>query len=222
MRTSKVLIATAVISFLVFSQLAGGPVFGIEAQNQTREEIQKQEGSPDAGTSTQEQEREREELQIQDQSQESKHQYSPKNEDARKRTGNVETALENMVRIANRVKNAGVANQLHEVIQAQISAGDRVNQAIDRAEGRNTFVKFLLGPDYQNLKEVKAEMEQNRLRIQKLSQIRAQISNAGDQTELANQIAVLEEQNTALQNQLNDLVSGFSLLGWLFKLIYRY
>jgi len=127
-----------------------------------------------------------------------------------------------LTRLANRVENAGVANQLYEIVQVQVSAEDRVNQAIDRAERRSAVVKFFFGPDYKSLKDVKGELEQNRLRIQELNQIRAQISNQGDQTELDNQIAVLEEQNTALQNQLNDLVSGFSLLGWLFRLIYRY
>lgn len=222
MKASRILIAAAVLLVLICAPWAKGVALCTETPK--REETQTQENNPGTGTITQEQEREREqeELQLQEKLQESKPQYSPKNEDAQKRVGSVGSALENLTRLANRVENAGVANQLYEIVQVQVSAEDRVNQAIDRAERRSAVVKFFLGPDYKSLKDVKGELEQNRLRIQEFNQIRAQISNQGDQTELANQIAVLEEQNTALQNQLNDLVSGFSLLGWLFRLIYRY
>lgn len=53
------------------------------------------------------------------------------------------------------------------------------------------------------LKNVKQEIEQNRLRIQELNQIMAKISNQTDKTNLQNQIQILEEQNTNLTEQLN-------------------
>jgi len=46
-----------------------------------------------------------------------------------------------------------------------------------------------------------------------------QITNASEQTELASQIKILETQNTSLEEQLNQDVEGFSLFGWLSKLI---
>ena len=95
-------------------------------------------------------------------------------------------------------------------------------QALDNAQGRGAVLKFFLGPNYKELKEIKKVIGQNQQRINELNRIKPQIGNEGEKTDLENQAQVLEEQNTALQNEVGDLTSGFSLLGWLSKIIYQY
>jgi len=128
-------------------------------------------------------------------------------------------AAENLIRLSSKVQtqNAGLATQLQNIAKSQVQSTEKISQNIDKADGKNSLVKFFTGADYKQIKEASQQMEQNRLRIQELKQIKSQIKNSGDATELQNQINVLEAQNVVLQDQIDNLGGGFSVLGWLFK-----
>lgn len=181
---------------------------------------QNQTNNPNVGTMTQEQAR----TELQTMLQQSESTYTPTRTQNQTRLNLVSTAVQNMLTIASRIatQNTSISNKIQTVAKAQIQMQDKVNQALDKAESRSGFAKFFVGPNYKQLKTVKQEMEQNQLRIQELNQIMSQISNQGDKTELQNQIKVLEDENTALSEQLNQDVKGFSLFGWLSRLISKY
>lgn len=182
------------------------------SQTQTQNQTQNQ------GEETQLQIQERTETELQ----KSKPLYSPEGSTSRTRTEAMGDVVENMVRLSFQLENEDLGQQIRTVTQQQLQSLDRTNQALDKTEGRSAIAKFFIGANYNQLKIAKQEMEQNRLRIQELNRIRAQISNESDETELKNQIQILEEQNTALSNQINDILSGFSLLGWFFKWLSSY
>ncbi len=186
-------------------------------QNQNRTETQAQTNNPDVGTMTQEQIR----TELQTELQKSQSTYAPTQQMTQTRLSAVSQVVENLVTLASRLytQNQSLSVQIRTTAQEQIKAEDRVNQSLDKAESRTGFAKFFIGPNYKQLKTVKQEMEQNRLRIQQLNQIMSQITNTSDQTELASQIKILEAQNTNLEEQLNQDTKGFSLFGWLSKLI---
>ncbi len=117
------------------------------------------------------------------------------------------------------LQDTTIGEQIRVIARNQGESEDVVNQSLEKAQNRRAFAKFFVGPAYSQLKNVKQQIEQNQLRIQQLNQIAAQISNQADQTNLQNQIQILEKQNTDLEEQLNQDTKGFSLFGWLSKLI---
>lgn len=186
---------------------------GEETQLQNKEQEQSQTGEQ-TGTQTQ--------TQTQSQLQIHEPQYMPKNQNSYQHMYQMQANVANMLNFSYQLQNQGLASQIQTIAQNQIQSEDKVNQAIDKAEARGSVAKFFLGPDYKQLKLVKEEMEQNRLRIQELNQIMTQLSNQDEQSQLQNIIQTLEMQNTELQNQLNAQTQGFSLLGWLFRWINKY
>ncbi|MBU2595411.1 hypothetical protein KJ713_01090 [Patescibacteria group bacterium] len=147
--------------------------------------------------------------------------YNPRSETARAHMNEVAKAVEQLILISYQLENQGLGSQIREIARNQSDDEDKATQALDNAQGRGAILKFFLGANYKELKEIKKVLEQNQQRINKLNRIRGQISNEGENADLENQIKVLAEQNTTLQAQANDLTSGFSLLGWLFKIIYK-
>lgn len=191
---------------------------GESTQNQAENEIQTQTNNPGVGTMTQTEL----ELRIETQIQESKPTYSAKNSESQTRTGAVAKASQNLIRLSYQVENQSEADQIRLIAKEQTANQDRINKALDKADDRTSIAKFFIGPNFGQLENAKQIMEQNRLRIQELNRIMAQISNQGTKTELQNQISILEQENTSLENQITDPESGFSLFGWLVKWIRGY
>lgn len=52
-----------------------------------------------------------------------------------------------------------------------------------------------------------------------MNQIRTQLSNQGDRQQLTEEIKVLEQVNQEIEVLLNNAQRGFSLFGWLNKLV---
>lgn len=181
-------------------------------ETETRNQTQNQ------GEETQIQERERIETEIQ----ENKPSYFPEGATSRTRTEAVGETTENLIRLSYHLEDENLGEEIRTIAKGQAQSMDRTNQALDTAGKRSGFVRFLIGANFNQLKTAKEEMEQNRLRIQELNRIMAQISNEGDAAELQSQITTLERQNTVLADQLDDYLSGFSLLGWLFKWLNDY
>lgn len=183
------------------------------SQNQVRTETQT--NNPDFGTMTQEQIR----TELNTEIQESKPSFTPQNTTNQQHMNQVAAAIENIIMLSANISDTTIGEQVRIIARNQGESEDVVNQSLEKAQNRSAFAKFFIGPNYKELKTVKQEMEQNRLRIQELNQIMSNISNQGDQTNLQNQIQVLEEQNTSLEEQLNKNIQGFSLFGWLSKLM---
>lgn len=192
------------------------PLFVFAQQNSNANQVQAQNqvSNPDAGVASTER--------IQEEVNSSKPEYSPRSETAKSHMSEVATAVESLVRVGSRIPDAGIGDQVREIAKAQGESEDKVNKALDKASERKSAVKFFLGADYKQLKEVKKEMEQNRLRIQELQKLMLQVTDEADKTELQSQISTLEAQNTLLQDRVESETDGFSLMGWLFKLIYKY
>jgi len=202
--------------------------YNFSEDSNIREEIRTQvmENNPEIGEMTQEQARElvREEaaLKVADKIQTSKPDYSPSNEDSSSRKDITEAACEDIIVLSAMISDSKLGSKLEISAKTYLLSEDKVNAAIDNADERDSFSKFFIGPNYGELATVKAQIEQNQLKIQEMNQVHAQIQNEADQTELKTAIQVLETQNTALQDQLDDEEAGFSLFGWLARWIGSY
>jgi len=204
------------------AQNQGNNSAGNSNSNQTanQAQTQNQEQTQNAGESSQIRIRTEEELQEQIQTMQVKYDGFSTDSDQIKSESNI--LIDEVLTLANKQTDSTTKNQLEKIAQNQANDSNIACQSLEKAEQRSDFARFFVGPNYKQLKEVKRLMEQNRLRIQEMNQIRSQIENKGEQTELQNLIKVLEEQNTNLQNTLNENEDGFSLFGWLAKIIAKY
>lgn len=159
---------------------------------------------------------------VADKIQASRPEYSPAISASQVRKSEVEDACNDAIVLSAMMADETLGQKLENSAKTYLLSEDKVNQALDDADVRTGFAKFFVGPNYGELATVKAQIEQNQLKIQEMNQIHAQIQNEADQTELKVSIQTLEEQNTALQDQLDVEEEVFSLFGWLARWISSY
>lgn len=133
------------------------------------------------------------------------------------RRSQVANAVQAMLQVADR--EGGIGQQVKVIAQNQNQNQVKLEQNIEKIQDRGGFAKFFIGPNYGEIKNAQKILEQNRLQIQQLNQIKNQLSNEGDQQQLAEQIKTLERVNREIETLLADAQEGFSLFGWLNKLI---
>ncbi len=140
---------------------------------------------------------------------------SPTSQGSMQSGNNMEDATQTMMMIAER--NQGEGDQIRNRVQAQLETHQAVEGNIAQLQERNKFTRFFVGPDYGLIKESEQLLEQNRVRIQELTQIKNQLRNDADKNQLQEQIRIMEQEQTRLENQLQDDAEGFSLFGWMFQ-----
>lgn len=118
-------------------------------------------------------------------------------------------------------KDQALGNQVRTIAQEQIRAQAQTQLELNRLELKSSFMKKLFGTDYKAIKNLKQQIEQNRLRIQQLIQLQNQVTNQADETQLQEAIQALTEQNTSLQEQIQAEENIGSLFGWLARLFNR-
>lgn len=129
----------------------------------------------------------------------------------------VANAVQTMLQIAER--NGGIGQQVRIIAQTQTQNQTKLDQNIEKIQSRSGFAKFFIGPNYGEIKDAQKTLEQNKEQIRQLNQIRTQLSNQGDQQQLTEQIRILEQANQEIETSLADAQKGFSLFGWLNKLL---
>lgn len=109
-------------------------------------------------------------------------------------------------------------DQVKKLAQQQIQAQGEIQTQLNKLETKSKFMKSLFGPDYKAIKNLNQQVEQNKLRIQQLTQLANQVQNQADKTQLQEAIQALTQQNTSLQEQIQAEEKVGSLFGWLVKL----
>jgi hypothetical protein len=112
-----------------------------------------------------------------------------------------------------------VGEQVRELAMEHGEVEGKIEQSLIDAESKHAFLKFLFGPDYDAVRNLKEQHEQNQLRIQKLEQLETQLYNAGDKTMVQEAVQALVEQNTVLQDAITAQEETRSLFGWLVRLL---
>lgn len=158
------------------------------------------------------------ETQNQTQSKDKKEKFSKSKGEEHK--SQVAIAVIGLLNAADRfeTENPGIGKEVRVIAQEQSDSAEKIVESANKIEGRNKAIKFLIGPNYGEIKNIEKELEQNRLRIKNLNQIMNELKNEGDKNLLQEQIQILENENTELQNFLDQEEKGFSLFGWLAKI----
>lgn len=178
---------------------------GSQIKNQNEVQTQNQGEDSQIKTNTQEQE-----------SKETTKSASPRSETAKENMSNVSQKVEEL--LTTQTEKGGIGEQVRQIAQEQKQAQDQIQTDLGKVDSRKGLLKLLIGPNYQALKSMQKQMEQNQLRIQQLEQLQNELTNQGDITMVQETIQALTEQNTALQNRINLEDQSGSLLGWFFKL----
>ena len=79
-------------------------------------------------------------------------------------------------------------------------------------------MKFLIGPDYIQLKKVADRLEQHNQNLEQLKELKSDIESEEDVALFEDQIQTMEEVRQEMEIQLKENDSGFSLFGWMNRL----
>ena len=80
------------------------------------------------------------------------------------------------------------------------------------------MAKILVGSDKKKIQSLEEKMEQNRLMIQQLEELKLQTKNTGDLQQLQETIDLMTYQNTSLQNKIEKENKVNGIFGWLVNL----
>ena len=114
-----------------------------------------------------------------------------------------------------------VGGEAGVLIKEQVQNQTKIQAQLEKIEARSAIVKKLFGPDYGAIRTLKQELEQSRLRLQELQQLKNQTLNQGYETELQEAILDMLDQNTVLEGQIQSEEQIGSIFGWLVKLFAR-
>ena len=112
----------------------------------------------------------------------------------------------------------GIGEQVRQVAQEQKEAQEGIKTELGKIDDRSKLMKSLIGPNYQALKNMQKQMEQNQSRIKELEQLMSKLTNQSEITMVQETIKALTDQNVSLQDRIALEEQSRSLLGWLFKL----
>ena len=135
-----------------------------------------------------------------------------------------QNAVENMSEVAKQVQQllqvrteGGIGQRVRQIAQEQNQAQTQIQEQLNKLESKGKLARILTGTDYGAIKNLKAQLEQNQLRIRQLEQLKTQLLNQGDITMVQATIEALVQQNTSLQEQITAEEGTKSLFGWLFR-----
>lgn len=130
----------------------------------------------------------------------------------------IETAIQSLNRVTERGSDPEVGEQIRSMVQNHERVQTRTETALHQMSQRNRVVRFLIGPDYKNAGQVRSDVVGLRNDIRRLEQIKEESlpTDAGD---IQGAIDELQIEAGELETQLAEQLSGFSLFGWLAKLL---
>jgi hypothetical protein len=130
----------------------------------------------------------------------------------------IETAATSLNRVVERRNSDAVGEQVRTMVQNQEKAQVRTKTALHQMSQRSETVKFMVGPDYKNVGQVKSDVVSLRNDISRLEELKEDVlpSDMGD---VQGAIDDLQVEADGLEAQLEDELSGFSLFGWLSRLL---
>lgn len=132
----------------------------------------------------------------------------------------VANAVQKLLDAADR--EGGIGKQVRVIAQNQNKRQERAEAALSEAKKRGGFMKFIIGPNYKQLEKAKAELQAQNQELGQLRGLLDQVSGASDEAAIAEQIAVLEQVKNEVAAEVGREIRGFSLFGWLNKIMSGY
>jgi len=131
------------------------------------------------------------------------------------RRSRVANAVQEMLMVGER--NGGVGEQVRTIAQNQSNIQEEVEGALERVQKRSSFVRFLIGPKYEELNSIESQIEKHIQNIEELKQLKISLYTLQDQNIIEEQISIMEQAREELEGEAKQSSRGFSLFGWLAK-----
>lgn len=115
----------------------------------------------------------------------------------------------------------GIGQQVKEIAQSQTKLQDEIKNDISQLNSRGALSKFFIGSDKKLIKSMEQKMEQNRLIVQQLEELKLQIKNSDDLQQLQETIDSMVNQSTSLKEKVGQENKINGIFGWLINLFNR-
>lgn len=135
------------------------------------------------------------------------------------RRSRVAQAVQEMLKVATR--NKGVGQQIRTVAQNQNKDIEETEEALQKAKKRRGFARFFIGPNYREIKTAKEKLKNHAQHLEELKVLKESLTSSDDKNLLDEQIQVMEEIKTELETDIKQNTRGFSLFGWLNKILIK-
>jgi len=130
-------------------------------------------------------------------------------------------STENLNRVTTRSNNPETGEQVRTMVERHERVQTKTATALKSMSKRSGLAKLILGPDYKNAREVKGAMTELNSDIDTLTTLKEDMWGL-DAENIQTAIDGLQEEVAVLEGELENQTTGFSLFGWLGKLISRY
>lgn len=110
----------------------------------------------------------------------------------------------------------GIGQNISAIAREFNNSVEKTQKAEEAIVGRDGLTRFLFGGDENAAAALQAELNQNRVRIQQLERLRLQLEPEY-QPYVEEQIRLMQEEQTRLQELAAREMVDKGLLGWLFK-----
>ncbi len=134
----------------------------------------------------------------------------------------IDNAKQSLERVSERVNNPEIGEQIRTMTESHEQIQNKVMTALSNMNARSGIIKFIFGPNYKNAGEVKAHAAQLRNDAVELTSLREELTLASDQEEVQSAIESLNEEADAIEDKLDQELQGFSLFGWLNRILSGY
>lgn len=135
---------------------------------------------------------------------------------------NATLEIKKVAKIEKEVGNTKVGEEIEKSAdEISYSSVENINP-LDEVDNRPAWKSFLLGPDYKNLGEIRSNLVQTRNQIRKIEKTMEKNMGEEEANTLRVRLGDLETERLKIVNYIEEKDDGFSLFGWLAKLISGY
>ncbi|KKQ90195.1 MAG: Cohesin domain protein [Candidatus Shapirobacteria bacterium GW2011_GWE1_38_92] len=117
-----------------------------------------------------------------------------------------------------KVKTPQVKEELEQIQAEQIESDKTIDSSLNKISTRSGLAKLVIGPDYKNAGAVRSEIVHLQNQVRQLTRLESKASTS-EKTAIQESISSLNEELLAIETRLNESLKGFSLFGWLNKLL---
>jgi hypothetical protein len=131
----------------------------------------------------------------------------------------------NQIRETVQTNNPEEGQMITQMIQSQIQIRNTIEAKLSDIEEKPAFLKFFFGPNYKNAGEVNQQIDALKLQLVQMTQLREQLRSqlsTGGVEVINDGIESIESAITLLESDLEQSLKGFSLFGWLNKILTGY
>ena len=128
-------------------------------------------------------------------------------------------SITKLQQVEKTAKDKEIKGQVEKIIEVAEESDEDISASIASIEARPKLVKMIVGPDYKNAGQVRSELVQVRNQISKLERMGDSSKASTTTKNITESVETLKEELAAIETRLYESLQGFSLFGWLGKLL---